>query len=85
VVILTTVMLFLSPMFYPVDAVPETFRPWIRANPLTLIMEQSREVLIWGRLPDFGALAAYLAAALAIAVGGFWWFQRTRTGFPDVL
>jgi len=83
--ILTTVLLFMSPMFYPVDAVPESFRPWIRANPLTLIMEQARAVLIWGRLPDFAALGAYLAVATAVAALGYWWFQRTRTGFADVL
>ena len=75
----------MSPMFYPVEAVPESFRPWIRANPLTLIMEQARAVLIWGRLPDFAALGAYLAVATAVAALGYWWFQRTRTGFADVL
>jgi lipopolysaccharide transport system permease protein len=83
--VVTTVLLFLSPMFYPVDAVPESFRTAIRMNPLTLIMEQSREVLIWGRLPDWSALGLYLLGALAVAVAGFWWFQSTRKGFADVL
>jgi lipopolysaccharide transport system permease protein len=83
--ILTTVLLFMSPMFYPIEAVPESFRPVIRANPLTLIMEQARAVLIWGRQPDYAALALYLAVAAAVAMAGFWCFQRVRKGFSDVL
>jgi lipopolysaccharide transport system permease protein len=83
--ILTTVLLFMSPMFYPISAVPESFRPVIRANPLTLIMEQARAVLIWGRQPDFSALAIYLAVAMAVCMAGFWCFQRIRKGFADVL
>lgn len=83
--VLTTVLLFLSPMFYPVEAVPEGFRTAIRMNPLTLIMEQSREVLIWGRTPDWTALGLYLVGGTLVAAGGFWWFQRTRKGFADVL
>jgi lipopolysaccharide transport system permease protein len=46
--IITTVMLFLSPVFFPVTALPEEFRPWFMVNPLTFIIEQAREVLIWG-------------------------------------
>ena len=51
--IITTVMMFLSPVFYPVTALPEEFRPFIMANPLTFIIEQAREVLIWGHLPNW--------------------------------
>jgi lipopolysaccharide transport system permease protein len=83
--VVTTVLLFLSPMFYPIEAVPEGFRTAIRMNPLTLIMEQCREVLIWGRGPDWGALGLYLLGSLAIAFAGYWWFQSTRKGFADVL
>jgi lipopolysaccharide transport system permease protein len=44
--IFTMVMLFLSPVFYPVTALPEEFRPWRMANPHTFIIGQTREVLI---------------------------------------
>jgi lipopolysaccharide transport system permease protein len=83
--IVMTVMMFLAPVFYPVSAIPESFRPVIMANPLTFIIEQARDVLIWGRVPDWAGLGAYLAAALATAILGFAWFQRTRKGFADVL
>ena len=83
--IITTVMMFLAPVFYPVTAVPENFRPFIMANPLTFIIEQAREVLIWGRLPDWLGLGIYTLIATVIAWLGYAWFQKTRKGFADVL
>jgi len=83
--IIMTVLMFLSPVFYPITAIPEQYRPWIMANPLTFIIEQAREVLIWGRLPNWGGLCLYLLVALSAAWIGFAWFQKTRKGFADVL
>jgi lipopolysaccharide transport system permease protein len=85
VAILTTVLTFLSPVFYPVTAVPERFRSIIMLNPLTFIIEQARDVLIWGRLPDWFGLGVYTGAAMACAWCGYAWFQKTRKGFADVL
>ena len=80
-----TALMFLSPTFFPSSALPEWIRPWLVLNPLTLPIEQAREVLIWGNLPDFAALALYGIVGLVIAVTGFFWFQATRKGFADVL
>lgn len=82
---LTTVMLFMSPIFYSTSSLPERVRPWIALNPLTFIIEQSRNVLIYSAPPDWGGLARYSIAALLTAWVGFWWFQKTRKGFADVL
>jgi lipopolysaccharide transport system permease protein len=81
----TTVLMFLSPVFYPVTAVPEKFRPFIMANPLTFIIEQAREVLIWGHLPNWIGLVIYTIAATLVAWAGYALFQKTRKGFADVL
>jgi lipopolysaccharide transport system permease protein len=83
--IITTVMMFLSPVFYSVTSLPEEFQPWIMANPLTFIIEQAREVLIWGHLPDWLGLGIYTLAATVVAWVGYIWFQKTRKGFADVL
>jgi len=83
--IITTVMMFLSPVFYSATALPEEFRPWLMANPLTFMIEQAREVLIWGHLPDWAGLGIYTLAAAVIAWVGYAWFQKTRKGFADVL
>lgn len=83
--LLTTVMLFASPVFYPLTAVPEQFRSVVSANPLTFIMGEARSVLVWGRTPDWEGLAIYTLVAIAVAWAGYAWFQKTRKGFADVL
>lgn len=83
--VFTTALLFLSPVFFPVSALPESFQPWLHLNPLTFIIEQSREVLIWGNLPDWQGLTLYSIGAGIFAWLGFFWFQKTRKGFADVL
>ena len=85
VAILTTGLMFLAPVFYPISAVPPEFRPFIMANPLTFIIEQARDVLIWGHSPDWTGLALYMLVSLGVAWAGFAWFQKTRKGFADVL
>jgi lipopolysaccharide transport system permease protein len=82
---LTSVLLFLSPVFYPTDALPERFRPWLYLNPLTPIIEDARNLLVFGRVPDFDRLLAVLVVSLVVAQVGFWFFQRTRRGFADVV
>lgn len=85
IVIFTTMLTFLSPVFYPVSAVPERFRPFIMANPLTFIIEQSRAVLIWGQPPNWLGLGIYTAAAMIVMWIGYAFFQKIRKGFSDVL
>lgn len=83
--VVTTILLFVSPVFFPVSAIPEAFQAPIRWNPLTFLIEQAREVLVWGNLPDFVGLFAYTGGALLLAWLGYAWFQATRKGFADVL
>jgi lipopolysaccharide transport system permease protein len=83
--IAVTALLFLSPIFFPAAAFPEAIRSYMFLNPLTLIIEQAREVLIWGRMPDWPALGLYALISLANACAGLAWFQKSRRGFADVL
>lgn len=85
ITLITTVLMFLSPVFYPVTAVPERLRIFIMANPLTFIIEQARDVLIFGHLPNWLGLSIYVFVASVIAWLGYAWFQKTRKGFADVL
>lgn len=83
--IFTSILLFLSPIFYPISALPEKYRKHIYISPLTFIIEELRKVLLWGKLPDMVGLVLYLFLSLAVLWMGFWWFQRTRKGFADVI
>lgn len=83
--VLTTALLFLSPIFFPLAALPAAVRPWVALNPLAFPIEQARQVLVLGELPDWTRLAAYIVAGLALAAAGYAWFRRTRRAFADVL
>ena len=83
--IITTVLMFMAPVFYPISALPEQYRKWLYLNPITYLIEQARAVLFAGVSPDWAGLALYSAIALVVAIGGFWWFQMTRKGFADVV
>lgn len=85
VVVLTTVLLFLSPVFFPVSSLPPALQPWIMANPLTFIIEEMRAVVVWGHLPNWTGLLIYFSCSTAVAWLGYAWFQKTRKGFADVL
>ena len=82
---LATVLLFASPVFYPLEAVRPPLRTLVLASPLTVPLEAARRVLIEGRTPDFMALGIYALVAITVAYAGFVWFQGTRKGFADVV
>jgi lipopolysaccharide transport system permease protein len=83
--ILTTALMFLSPIFYPITALPENYQRILLFNPLTHVIEFTRDIIFWGRWPDMTTLLLLLVANLLIAYIGFVFFQKSRKGFADVL
>jgi lipopolysaccharide transport system permease protein len=83
--LVTTALLFASPVFYPVSALPEAYRPVLRLNPLTATIEQVRDALLWGRLPDWRGLGVRLVVTFFVAWLGLRWFDRVRPAFADVV
>ncbi len=83
--IFITILMFMSAVFYPLSALPEKYQVWLKLNPLVLIITESRKSLVFGELPDWTSLGLALFASLAIAFAGFWWFQKVRKGFADVI
>lgn len=82
---INAVLLFASPVFYPVSALPAQYAAIVRLGPLTLPIEGARDVLVFGTMPDWGAYGVYTAVALLVAYVGYLWFYGTRKGFADVL
>lgn len=81
----TMILMFLSPVFYPASALPERFRGVFQFNPLTVIIEESRNVVLNGIQPDLKGLALYTVAAILVAIVGFHAFRKMKKGFADVL
>lgn len=82
---ISTLALFLAPVFYPVDALPEPYRSFLNWNPITLPIIQIRDVLLWDKPVRWDLWLIHLAIGTLIGLFGYWWFQKSRQGFADVL
>jgi len=83
--IVTTILMFLSPIFYPLSAVPERMQKIIFLNPLTPIIEMIRGALFFNTAPRPEVLLGSVVVSWCIAAVGYWWFMRTKKGFADVV
>lgn len=82
---LTTIALFLAPVFYPIDSLPKAYQVALYFNPITLPILQMRDVMFWGKPIGWIEWGLSLATGIVVCCLGFWWFQKTRKGFADVL
>ncbi len=84
-VFVTTIIMFVSPVFYPTSQIPVFFRKFIILNPIAVIIEQFRAIVLIGQPPDLRTLGAYSLAAILVCSAGYAWFQATRHEFADVI
>ncbi len=84
--VLVTIMLFLGPIVYPFSSIPEELKTYVLwLNPLTIVVEQFRAVLLFGQMPDWHLLGIYSVLALLMLALGTWFFAKTKEGFADVI
>ena len=89
--VILQIFFFLSPIFYRVENLPETYRAWLNFNPMLWLIELNRGVFFYRCTPDYPALpggmewiACYAIGILFFLLGGAW-FLKTQKGFCDVL
>lgn len=82
---LTPILMFVSPIFYAVQQVPESVRAVYLFNPLTFVLEGIRSLLFFDTVFPLRGLALYTVAALLVYAAGYVFFQRLRPGFSDVV
>ncbi len=80
-----TLLQFLSPVFFPLSAVPERLQVLMQCNPLTGVIEATRGVLFLGQVPHWPTLWPQAVAGIVVALAGAWVFRLLRPGFADVL
>jgi lipopolysaccharide transport system permease protein len=78
-------LLFSSAIMYPLAFVPDWIRAWFYLNPLAVLVDDSRKVLIWGFFPNFGTLALLTGIGLLLALIGFFFFEKSKPAFADVM
>lgn len=81
----TNALMFLSPLFYPASAFPESIKSLSYLNPMTLVLEGSKDILFWGNIPDLRLFLIQIILSWLVAWLGYAWFSKTQKGFADVL
>lgn len=82
---LTHLTFMVTPIFYPVERVPEGARWLLWLNPFTHIVEAGRDTLVRGVVPDLVGLGVLTVIALVLAQGSYAWFMKSRRGMADVV
>lgn len=83
--VLTTVLMFTSPLFFPLSALPEKLQPILMLNPLAYFIEVTRDVIIWGDMPDLIPLCIAYALSITLIKVGYSCFEKLKKGFADVI
>jgi lipopolysaccharide transport system permease protein len=78
-------LMFLSPIFYSLQAVPERVRPLFYLNPVTWAVEDLRRVLLWGEGLNWQIWGLQLILGWILLGLAYAWFKRLQPGFADVL
>ena len=77
------ILMYLTPILYPLSLVPERMRPWVAANPFGYLVDRLRDALLDGRLALHGYDAVAVLVAVLIFIGGRWIFLRLSPHFDD--
>jgi lipopolysaccharide transport system permease protein len=77
------ILMYLTPILYPLSLVPENVRPWVAANPFGYLVGRLRDALLDGRLALHWADAVAVVVAFGLFAGGRWVFVRLSPHFED--
>lgn len=83
--VFVTMLFFLSPIFYPIKAVPDDLKIFCQLNPIAIFVEDARRVVLWGTFPDWPWFFAGFGISILIFILGFIWFMKSKKAFADVM
>ncbi len=79
------VLFFMTPIFYPIEALPERLRFVLYLNPLTFIINHFRRVILWGQMPDWREFLVITVLTGVVCMLGYIWFMKSKKTFADVV
>lgn len=80
-----TAWMYLTPIFYPENIIPQKYQWMVNLNPMAPLIRSYRRILLEGKAPDWRGLGVTMIFAIVCFVLGYWWFERTKKAFADVL
>jgi lipopolysaccharide transport system permease protein len=80
-----TAWMYLTPILYPENIIPQKYKWMVDLNPMAPLIRSYRWILLDGKAPDWRGLVVTMAFALVCFFVGYWWFERTKKAFADIL
>ena len=78
-------LLFLSPIFYPISIIPEEYQIYIYMNPVAYQIEITRDILLWNTLPNLNYFGIYLVLSYIFFSLTISYFRKYKDRFIDVI
>ncbi len=83
--LITTLLLFLSPIFYPISVIPEQYQLYIYLNPVAYQIELTRDLMMWGNTPNLISFLIYFILAFMFYLLTLKFFSNNKDRFIDVM
>ncbi|AFZ47246.1 ABC-2 type transporter [Cyanobacterium stanieri PCC 7202] len=83
--IATFIVWITSPVFYPAEIVPDKIQPFLHLNPLVPIIESLRDISLQGTIPSTEYFVRSFLGGIIILTFGWFFFQRCKSAFIDLL
>jgi lipopolysaccharide transport system permease protein len=83
--VIVMLLFFLSAVIFPVSAFPGAVQPVLQLNPLVVIVDGFRRVVVWGEPPDWPWLAGVTIFSGLVMLVGYMWFMKIKRAFADVV
>ena len=80
-----TILMFLSAIFFPLSAIPQSFRWIVELNPAAILISMARNALVFGQSLDWGVLGIQTLISLIVAILGYALFVKCKPAFADVI
>lgn len=83
--IVTMAWMYMTPVVYSIEMVPEQIRPLMNLNPMTPVIVAYRDILYSKQIPEIGTLASGFFLGVIVLVIGYAVFQKLQRGFAEEL
>lgn len=79
------IWMYVSPVIYSFDQVPDKYKTYIAINPLVGIIQGFRQVTILGKTPDVPMTIYSVLTSIVVFIVGYWFFKKKERIFADVI
>lgn len=79
------IWMYISPIIYPVELVPEKIRPFYFINPMAVLIDTYRRIILFDQMPDWPYLGLATLLSVTIMIVAYRYFKHAEQQFADVI